>query len=179
MGAPIYQRKHGTPYSPHTKAALLRAAFCWVNRAAVAPILSLQNSPRVGVASLNGVVLTGFTVDIQTIAAVLGILAVVCSFGLWVVGKVGNRLSPAEIEILIAAAEKGEIRILECSATGPWVRADKRDFAVNGDPAYLARYNEAFQRIYSRGYAVHQGGILYTLTGSGFELARKLKASRK
>jgi hypothetical protein len=28
VGAPIYQWKHGTPYSPHTKAALLRAAFC-------------------------------------------------------------------------------------------------------------------------------------------------------
>jgi hypothetical protein len=98
------------------------------------------------------VVLTRFTVDIQTIAAVLGILAIVCPFGLWLFGKIGNRLTPAEVEILVAAAKEGQIWLLKVDAFGQWVRADDHDFFDEKDPAFMARYNEAFTRLCSRGH---------------------------
>ncbi len=86
-----------------------------------------------------------------------------------------DSLSPEETEILIAAAEKGEISLLSSDETGAWVRAGRRDFANHSDPAVAAMYVQALKSLCRRELVTHAGGIAYDLTGSGFQLARQLK----
>jgi hypothetical protein len=86
-----------------------------------------------------------------------------------------DSLSPEEIEILIAAADKGEISVLSTDETGAWVRAGRRDFADQSDRAVSAIYLEALRSLRRRGLVTHVGGIAYDLTGSGFQQARELK----
>ena len=85
-----------------------------------------------------------------------------------------DRLSAAEEEILFECAKDGELRIVGTDAHGKWVRASKRDFADQEEPALQARYLEAFESLLSRGYASHEAGMLYRLTGSGFDRARQI-----
>ncbi len=88
-----------------------------------------------------------------------------------------KRLSDAEKELLIAAAQKGTFLILDVNEIpGPWVRVGTKDFLDTGDPAFAARYLEAFRNLCERGYIVHEGGHQFMLTGTGFEKARKLAA---
>lgn len=86
-----------------------------------------------------------------------------------------DSLSPEEIEILIAAAEEGEISLLSSDETGAWVRAGRRDFADQSDRAIAAMYVQALKSLCRRELVAHAGGIAYDLTGSGFQLARELK----
>jgi len=90
-----------------------------------------------------------------------------------------KRLSEAERELLIAAAQQGTFRIL-CvdQIPGSWVRAGGKDFlnTKTSDPAFAAKYLEAFRNLCERGYIVHEGGHLFMLTGSGFKKARELAA---
>jgi hypothetical protein len=85
-----------------------------------------------------------------------------------------DRLSAAEEEILFECAKDGELRILGTDAHGKWVRASKKDFVDLEEPALQARFSEAFESLLSRGYASHEAGLLYRLTGSGFDRARQI-----
>ena len=86
-----------------------------------------------------------------------------------------DSLSREETEILIAAAEGGEISLLSSGETGAWVCAGKRDFADQSDLAVAAMYVQALKSLCRRELVTHAGGIAYDLTGSGFQLARELK----
>ena len=90
-----------------------------------------------------------------------------------------TKLSEAEKELLIAAAKKGEFQLLSVDQIpGTWVRAGGKDFlnTKTSDPAFAAKYLEAFRNLCERGYIVHEGGHLFMLTGSGFKKARELAA---
>ncbi|GAH73820.1 unnamed protein product, partial [marine sediment metagenome] len=64
---------------------------------------------------------------------------------------------------------------------GTWVRAGGKDFldTETSDPAFAAKYLEAFEKLKERGCIVHESGYLFMLTGSGFEKARELAAKRR
>lgn len=87
-------------------------------------------------------------------------------------------LSAEEIEILISAAEDGEISLLSSDETGAWVCSGNRDFMDPSDRAVAAMYVEALKSLCRRELVTHAGGIAYDLTGSGFKQARALKKSR-
>ncbi len=86
-----------------------------------------------------------------------------------------NALSSEEIELLICAADSGDIRVLKSDETGMWVSAGGRHFVDNLDPAMAAIYVEALDALSGRRLAKYEGGVLYCLTGSGFRIARALR----
>ena len=97
-------------------------------------------------------------------------------------GKAGSALgrvhqfSEEEIELLIAAAERGEFFIHSAEQTGKWVRAGASDFINYDDPEVAARYLDAFESLWASGLIRHDEGNLYVLSGSGFKVARELRA---
>lgn len=86
-------------------------------------------------------------------------------------------LSEPELAILSECAQRGELYKLGTDAHGSWVRAGMRDFFNSTDPAVQARYLEAFESLCIRGLIRHEEGILYRLTGTGFEAARQIARS--
>ena len=86
------------------------------------------------------------------------------------------RLTGREREVLVACAETGEIKKLHASNFGDWIRSGSKDFFDQKDPAIAACYVEALDRLVMRGFARHEEGMSYKLTGSGFEAARRFKA---
>jgi len=68
------------------------------------------------------------------------------------------------------------IRILKVTAFGDWVRCGQdKNFFSQTDLAFNAKYLEAFERLCQKGLVRHQSTILYRLTGTGFDVARRLK----
>jgi class 3 adenylate cyclase len=86
-----------------------------------------------------------------------------------------DSFSSEETEILIAAADKGEISLLSSDETGAWVSAGNRHFIDQADRAVTAMYVQALKSLCRRDLVTHAGGIAYDLTGTGFQLARELK----
>jgi hypothetical protein len=83
----------------------------------------------------------------------------------------------AEKEILIEALKNnGEFAILSTGQTGEWVRVGKVDYIDDKDPAVRAGALESLEKLYLRGLVRHEGGSLFCLTGSGFDIARKLNS---
>ena len=85
-------------------------------------------------------------------------------------------LSQEEVEILIAAAVSGELIVFSSAQEGESLRAGAREFADSSDRAVAAIYLEALQVLVRRGLARWVAGIRYTLTGTGFKIARRLVA---
>jgi len=86
-------------------------------------------------------------------------------------------LTGEEAELLIACAQEGDILVFSgVQQLGTWVRAGGRDFVHQDDPAVAAVYLDALDSIRRRGLCRHESGILHVLTGSGFRVARRLKA---
>ena len=86
-----------------------------------------------------------------------------------------GRLSEAENELLKASAHHGKFLLMSLNEIpGPWVRVENKDFLDTNDPAYAAKYVEAFKRLCRRDYIYHVDGCLFMLTRSGFEKAREL-----
>ena len=85
--------------------------------------------------------------------------------------------APEELDILLAATERGEILLLEADQVGNWVRAGSRDFLDQTDPACAANYLDALESLSGRKLVRHEGGTLFVLTGTGFEVARALRKS--
>jgi uncharacterized protein YjhX (UPF0386 family) len=85
-----------------------------------------------------------------------------------------RKLSDREREILFECAQEGELYILKDDAFGSRVRAGKKDFLEQTDPAVQERYLEAFQLLSQRGFIRHEDGDFYRLTSRGFERARQI-----
>jgi hypothetical protein len=83
-------------------------------------------------------------------------------------------LSDEEAQILVAASISGEIAVFSSDQSGKFVRAGKRDFWDERDAAVGEVYLEALQSLITRGLVRHDGGIRYTLTGSGFKVGRAI-----
>jgi hypothetical protein len=90
-----------------------------------------------------------------------------------------KELHAEERELLIAAAEDGELYRMVLNE-GKWIKAGGQAFpATQSDPAITATYFTALQKLRQRGYVVYKTGILYELTDSGFKKARELAAEEK
>jgi hypothetical protein len=87
-------------------------------------------------------------------------------------------LSKEERKLLITAAEKGgEYVVLSNIAQLPGdivLVKGKRDIYDINDPSEVAIYYDAFKSLIDRGYIRYVGGVLYTLTGSGWKKGREL-----
>jgi uncharacterized protein YjhX (UPF0386 family) len=88
-------------------------------------------------------------------------------------------LSDAEREILFECAQDGELHILKVDAFGSWLRAGRKDFFKQTDPAVQAVYLDAFESLRRRGFIRHETGTFYRLTGIGFEEARRIATAKK
>ena len=78
-------------------------------------------------------------------------------------------------ELLEAADDSGAILIFDTDQTGKWVRAGTRDFIDEADPAVAATYLEALHQLVSGGLCRYEGGVRYSLTGTGSKTARRLR----
>jgi uncharacterized protein YjhX (UPF0386 family) len=87
-------------------------------------------------------------------------------------------LPDAEREILFESAQDGELHILKVDAFGSWLRAGKKDFFEQTDPAVQARYLDAFESLHRRGFIHRESGTFYRLTGAGFEEARRIAKAK-
>jgi hypothetical protein len=87
-------------------------------------------------------------------------------------------LSEAEREILFECAERGELHIVKVDAFGSWLRAGRKDFFDQTEPAVQARYLDAFDSLYRRGFIRRETDTFYRLTGVGFEAARQIPKAR-
>ena len=94
-----------------------------------------------------------------------------------------RRLSETESELLRFAAQHGEFLLMSLNEIpGPWIRVEKveqKDFLDTNDPAYAAKYVEAFMSLCNRVYIRPVDGCLFMLTGSGFEKARELARKKQ
>ena len=86
------------------------------------------------------------------------------------------RLTDSEREILRQCVategfERGRVWILRVDAYGSWIRAGKHDFFDQKDSSVQARYMDAFESLFGRGYYRSEGRTLFHLTGAGFERA--------
>lgn len=88
-----------------------------------------------------------------------------------------SNLSPEEIEILCAAADKGDIYLFSSNETGSWIAVRPQNFVDQTDPAYAAAYTDALESLQARRLVKYDEGSLYVLTGTGFKLARALKTT--
>jgi len=88
-----------------------------------------------------------------------------------------HQWAPEELDILLGAAERGEIVLLEADQVGKWVRVGSRDFLDQTDPAFAANYLDALESLCSRKLVRHDDGILFVLTSTGFKVARALRES--
>lgn len=94
----------------------------------------------------------------------------------------GTNLSPAEVDLLIAAKHaNGDIHILSTDQTGPWVRAGRADYIDESDPAVAATFRDALEHLVSTEHVRHEGtkGTYYTLTGTGWALARAIQQQQR
>jgi len=85
------------------------------------------------------------------------------------------KLSPAEVEILRNVPSDGTIALLDFEQgtflhLGPKVLPGGNDY----DPAAAAHYLDALESLQDRGLLRHEGGVLYRLTGRGFDLRKGL-----
>ena len=81
-----------------------------------------------------------------------------------------------EKELLIAAAESGEFRLVSIQDR-TWVTAGGKDFPDDPekcDLAVIATYLEAFKSIRNRRYIRKVSPIFFRLNVSGFKIAREL-----
>lgn len=86
-----------------------------------------------------------------------------------------KKLSEEEKKLLIAVSKRGQFCLISVAQLpGTWVRADDKNFSDQNDPAYAAKFIEAFRSLCERGYIIHKGGESFMLTGSGFDKARAL-----
>jgi len=88
-------------------------------------------------------------------------------------------LSETEVELLRAAAQDGQFHLMSVNEIpGSWVRVGRNTNFLGSepyDPAYAAKYIEAFECLCRRGYIRHEAGKLFMLTDSGFQKARQPK----
>jgi hypothetical protein len=89
----------------------------------------------------------------------------------------GRDFRAEEVDILIAAAEHGEIVVFDTDQRGKWVSVQSTHFFDQTDPAYAATFLDALESLCNRMLVKYEGGCLFMLTGKGFTVARALRDS--
>lgn len=92
-------------------------------------------------------------------------------------GSNADNLTAEEIDILCAAAQKGEIQVIEVDELSPWLLINGERICDESDPAFAAMYLEALKSLIARRLVEPKGGILYGLTGTGFKIAQDLETA--
>ena len=88
-----------------------------------------------------------------------------------------DRLTAPEKELLVKAeSEGGEFFVLSFAQTGEFVKVGNDGYLDEADPAIRVRALEAVERLFRRGLVRHEGGSRFCLSGSGFDIARKVKS---
>jgi hypothetical protein len=86
-----------------------------------------------------------------------------------------STLPKLESELLTAVAREGKLyHCRTAQIPAGWVRAGKTDFIDKSDPAAAVQHVDALESLVSKGYARHEGGMLYVLTSRGLSAARAL-----
>lgn len=85
-----------------------------------------------------------------------------------------SALSTREKELLREAAKNGQFQLVQNDFDGKYVVVDGREFTSPDDRAVAAHYRDAFTSLCDRGLIYHEGDVVFSLTGQGFDLARKL-----
>ncbi len=72
----------------------------------------------------------------------------------------------------MAHGDQGDIKVFSTDQTGKFVTVGPS--ALNQGAADKAAGLEALEKLIEKGYIRHEGGVLYSLSGSGFNMAEKL-----
>lgn len=84
-------------------------------------------------------------------------------------------MAAEELELLLHAADEGDLWVISTQQVGSWVRSGRRDFMDPADPAYAAQYLDALKSLQDKCLVRFNRGIGYSLSGTGFRVARKLR----
>jgi predicted nucleotide-binding protein len=92
---------------------------------------------------------------------------------------VAYQISEEEKELILASGKEGKFILMSVgNSLRNWVVAEHTNFVKDDDPAFTARYMEAFEGLQEKKLVTHQGGKLYLLTGKGFKTQTKLMEDR-
>lgn len=87
-----------------------------------------------------------------------------------------SALSDREKDLLRSAAKDGQFTLAQNDFDGKYILVESREFTSPDDRAVAAHYRDAFTSLCDRGLIYHEGEDVFSLTGKGFDLARKLAA---
>jgi hypothetical protein len=79
----------------------------------------------------------------------------------------------AEKELLAKSLPTGMIEVLSTDQTGEFIRVGGHAYLDQNDPSVQARALEAMEKAIRRGWIRHEEGILFKLSGTGFDRARE------
>ena len=79
----------------------------------------------------------------------------------------------SEKELLVKSLPMGMIEVLSTDQTGEFVRVGTHTYLDPNDPPVQARALEAMEKAIRRGWIRHEGGILFKLSGTGFDRAKE------
>lgn len=85
------------------------------------------------------------------------------------------QLSAEELDILLAAADQGNILLMDYDQGSAFFQAGTKKFVNPADPEYAAIYMEALHSLQKKELVRFVKGNLYNLTRSGFQIARELQ----
>lgn len=92
----------------------------------------------------------------------------------WVLARWRDRLSVEDKKLLVEILQNGnQAYIISTDQTGDFVRVGTHSYFKDGDEMLRIKCLESFKRLCELGCIAHESGILYRLTSSGIEIARK------
>jgi hypothetical protein len=113
---------------------------------------------------------------IEYIATLISICQSAIAAGHGLKSLIDERLTEREEEILRTGSTGGIFQIIKANSVPLlFCNSSGRAFHDN-DPATAAHCLEAFRKLCHRGYIVPCDGDLFQLSGTGFDIARKLAA---
>ena len=113
---------------------------------------------------------------IELIATIISICKSALAAGHGLKSLIDERLTEREEEILRTGSTGGVFQIIKANSL-PLLFCNSSAHAFqDDDPATAAHYLEAFRKLCHRGYVVPCDGDLFQLSGTGFDIARKLAA---
>lgn len=113
---------------------------------------------------------------LEYIATLISICKSAIAAGQGLKALIGERLTEREEEILRQGSTGGLFQVIKVNSTPLLFCLSSGHAFQDDDPATAAHCLEAFRRLCHRGYIVPCDGDLFQLSGTGFDIARKLAA---
>jgi hypothetical protein len=92
--------------------------------------------------------------------------------------EAARQLTDIECELLHSVGDDGELQIIATEEIGRWVRTGGKDFLKEQDAAHAAKFADAVQTLMNKGLFRHEAGILYCLTGTGWQEKQDIEKRR-